>query len=309
MLAAQDQPDDPREEKGQDENDQLLGEAKNGKEEEQPSGEGLWKKNGKILGMNVKKPTTFWNVFALLLIPAIKVSAHAFTNDRMNVLLQDDDYFGMEFEDIGGPLFTIMAAGQIASVLLTPAYGYAYDLFGRFWLIIGGLYTIAFCMVLIPLMSPSFGMVVFVRMIMSIAMRLLLVKPLLIDYLKDGSRGFGMTMQTWGFLVGEILNYIMIGFTSWAGLTAQFFIGAILVAGMVSALHFIVREPTIKDYRIMADGTRDEAPMDPNLSLWEKIKKLTGEAWNEVLTRPKYAFIISLLAVSRLMNILFQVYF
>ena len=215
------------------------------------------KKNGIILFMKVKKATTFWNVMALLTIPSIKVAAHAFTNAKMNYLLQDEDFFDVPFEEIGGYLFTIMASGQVVSVLLTPVFGLAYDIVGRVPLVIGGLFTIAFFMMLIPMTSPNFGVLVFCRVIMSCAMRLLLVKPLLIDYLKDGSRGFGMTLQTWGFLIGEGLHGIMYGLTFYMGIYARFISGGLIIAGMTVSLFYMLREPTVCDYRIAADGTRD----------------------------------------------------
>lgn len=314
MLAAQEQPDASQEPRGDainadDENDALIkGNETDAKKEAEGEDEGLLKKNNHILGMKVKKPTTFWNIFALLLIPSIKVAAHSFTNAKMNYLLQDEDYFDIEFDDIGPHLFTIMASGQVISVLLSPIFGYMYDVFGRVWVICGGLFTIAFTMMLLPFMAPSFGMLVFWRVVMSCAMRLMLVKPLLIDYLKDGSRGFGMTMQTWGFLFGEGIHGIMYGFTFYMGVRARFVTGAILVAAATTGVIYTIREPSIKDYRIMPDGTRDVSPYDPNLTFWERVKKLTSEAWHEILTRPKYLLIFILLAISRLINIMLQVY-
>ena len=92
------------------------------------------------------------------------------------------------------------------------------------------------------------------------------------------------------------------------GVRARFVTGALLVAAATTGVLYTIREPSIKDYRIMPDGTRDVSPYDPNLTFWERIKKLTSETWHEILTRPKYLLIFILLAISRLINIMLQIY-
>ena len=135
--------------------------------------------------MAVKKETTFWNIFSLFAIPATAVTAGAFLNANMPNLLTDPDYFDIPFEEVGTMTGSIVAAGSLISVTLTPMFGYGYDIVGRFWMIIPTSFAIAVMLALIPYSSPRIWLLIMFRAIMSVLMRLLLVKPLLIDYVKS----------------------------------------------------------------------------------------------------------------------------
>ena len=54
-----------------------------------------------IFWIKVKKETTIWNLFALLVAPVVAVAAGAYVNAMMPYLLQDKDYFGYSFENVG----------------------------------------------------------------------------------------------------------------------------------------------------------------------------------------------------------------
>ena len=91
-------------------------------------------------------------------------------------------------------MFIVMFAGQAFSVAITPIFGLLYDIIGRFPIIMFGLFGISVLVILLPFTAPNFWLLVTVRVMISVLMRMLLVKPLLIDYLKNGSRGSGLML-------------------------------------------------------------------------------------------------------------------
>jgi len=135
--------------------------------------------------MTVKKDTTVWNIVALFAIPATTVTAGAYLNANMPYLLQDEDYFNVPFEEVGRTTGSVMAAGSAISLFLTPFFGYGYDIIGRFWLIIPTCFLIAGMLAIMPYSAPQMWCLILFRAILSVLMRLVLIKPLLIDYVKS----------------------------------------------------------------------------------------------------------------------------
>ena len=54
-----------------------------------------------IFWIKVKKETTILNLLAVLVAPVVAVAAGAYVNAMMPYLLQDKDYFGYSFENVG----------------------------------------------------------------------------------------------------------------------------------------------------------------------------------------------------------------
>lgn len=88
----------------------------------------------------------------------------------------------------------------------------------------------------------------------------------------------------------------------------QYLIPALFIATMSISLIFMIREPTIKEHRTLADGTREDQVFDRSRPRWEQFKKLTFDVFTEVSAHPKYVLVFICVLVSRLMNILFAVY-
>ena len=51
------------------------------------------------------------------------------------------------------------------------------------------------------------------RTVMSCLMRLVLVNPLILDYVKSESRGLGMSIVAYGFIFGELTMIALFEFT------------------------------------------------------------------------------------------------
>ena len=54
-----------------------------------------------IFWIKVKKETTILNLLAVLVAPVVAVAAGAYVNAMMPYLLQDKDYFGYSFDNVG----------------------------------------------------------------------------------------------------------------------------------------------------------------------------------------------------------------
>lgn len=159
--------------------------------------------------MNVKKETTIWNLMALFVAPMVSISAGAYVNTQMPYLLQDPDYFNVPFDKVGSSVGSVLFAGSLTSTILTPFMGFLYDIIGRKLLIIPAMLGLAFQLSLIPYSAPHFWLLMVFRAVMSVLMRLVLVKPLVMDYIKSESRGVGVSIAGYGFIFGELIMISM----------------------------------------------------------------------------------------------------
>jgi len=240
----------------------------------------------------------------------VSISAGAYVNTQMPYLLQDPNYFDVPFEKVGSSVGSVLFAGSLSSTLLTPFMGYAYDIIGRKMIIIPAILALAVQLSLIPYSAPHFWLLMIFRSVMSILMRLVLVKPLVMDYIKSESRGVGVGLAGYGFIFGELIMISMFEATRKMSMTMQYWVPAVIIATMTLSLIFLIREPTIKQCKKMPDGTVVVSPnkVIEDMPFWPRVKKLTAEAFEEIKERPKYIFVFVCLIVSRLMNVLFAVY-
>ena len=82
--------------------------------------------------------------------------------------------------------------------------GFVYDIAGRYWVMNVSLFLLAVQLSLIPHSAPDFTLLFALRAVMSCLMRIVLVNPLILDYVKSDSRGVGMSIVTYGFVFGEL---------------------------------------------------------------------------------------------------------
>lgn len=54
-----------------------------------------------IFHIKVKKETTIWNIISLLVAPLVATSVGAYCNAMMPHLLRSQDFFAIEYEQVG----------------------------------------------------------------------------------------------------------------------------------------------------------------------------------------------------------------
>ena len=116
--------------------------------------------------LKVKKETTLANVLALFIIQIVSISATAQTNRNMPLLLTSDDHFDVKFPDVGTYSGLILFWAFFVGALLTPVFGYSYDIFGRKWLIIVTLVVGSLQISFLPTAAPNFVLLCFFRIIL-----------------------------------------------------------------------------------------------------------------------------------------------
>ena len=156
---------------------------------------------------------------------------------------------------------------------------------------------------------------------MSSINNLLQSNPLIMDYIKNESRGLVMSYATVGFVFGEFLMIILFEFTRKLTILQQYWMPAVVIGLVSSVLIFLVRDPKIKkpDLDVSSDSDTSveldnystnyenrDVPLEPGV--WSKVKNLTLLANMEFRRNPKYLFVFLCLFVSRLCSVLFSVY-
>ena len=91
----------------------------------------------------MKSETTVKNMMALFVAPIICTTTAAYVNVMMPYLLQDEAYFGIEFESVGAVSGELLFWGYFIATVLTPLVGYMYDILGRFWVMIPSCFVLA----------------------------------------------------------------------------------------------------------------------------------------------------------------------
>ena len=149
-------------------------------------------------------------------------------------------------------------------MLLTPFFGYLYDLFGRKWLILTAFLIATAQMSVLPLSAPHFWLLCVFRTVMVCCSRLLHVHPLLIDYVKSESRGYAVSLASLGLVFGEFMMVSIFAATRKLEMSVQFWLPALIVASLSFTLLFLVREPELK---FRKKETQVEL-YDQELTLW-----------------------------------------
>ena len=143
----------------------------------------------------------------------VTVSAGAYINTMLPYLLTDPNYFDIPFSNVGSKSGETLFWAFGSSTLLTPTIGYAYDVIGRYWVIIPSLFAISFFVAILHCSAPHFWLLIIFRSIISFLVNVVNVSPLIIDYVKSSSRGFVMSLTSIGLVVGELLMVVLFGVT------------------------------------------------------------------------------------------------
>ena len=271
--------------------------------------------------IKVKKDTTVWNLMAIFITPIISTSASAYVNVMMPYLLQDKDYFNLSFDKMGQQTGQILFWAFMCSTLVTPFFGYLYDIIGRFWFIVPSCFILSLQVAIIPYSSPHFWLLCVFRASVSSINNLLQSNPLVMDYVKNESRGLVMSYATVGFVLGEMLMVLIFESTRDLTILQQYWMPGLIIGLVSTVLIFLVRDPKIKDPNPDVSSDSDTSiELDnystnyenPNVPLapgvWSKVKNLTLVAKHECRRDPKYLYVFMCLFVSRLIGVLFSVY-
>ena len=170
----------------------------------------------------------------------------------MPYLLQDPDYFDIPFEKVGTNVGKILFIASLVATILTPFMGYAYDIVGRYWVLIPTVFLACFVIAIIPYSAPHFWLLAVFRSMLSTLIRTVLVKPLLLDYIKSESRGLGVSLGAYGFIFGELIMITLFQMTRNLEMSQKYWVSAVIIASMAISLIFLVREPKLKKIEIVA---------------------------------------------------------
>lgn len=139
-------------------------------------------------------------------------------------------------------------------------------------MIIPPLFISAALIVFMPYTAPNIWMFIALRATMMVLLRLVLVKPLLIDYVKSQSLGLGMTFETYGYVFGEFIMITLFSASRSMEMKNQYLLPAFTIVFLATLLIFMIREPEIREGKNLPDGSRIVFFVDYTRSRWEHFK-------------------------------------
>ena len=257
--------------------------------------------------MNVKAETTWYNLFAICFIQFLITTKYGFLQAQLTFLLESEDHFAIEESVIGFKNSRLYVCSSVVALISLPVIGYIYELLGRRCVIITCLFSSCALLVIVPYTSPNFHFLVAIRSILGMLEGFATTNPLIADYVKRDSRGKGVSIRVLGALLGEICSMTLFGLTASMGIDSSFTVVAAVCACLTLIMPLIVREPKIK---LVSPRQAEEDDDDAPLSQWEKIKLLTTQAKELIMTDNRYilCFIGSALS-SQLVSVLFSIYY
>ena len=194
------------------------------------------------------------NVVALFIAPLIIVTAEAFANTQMPYLLADPNYYNQPVDKVASIVSRAFFWGSLSATIIVPFMGYAYEICGRYWLIVPGVFLTVIIFFLYPLVAPSLAALYAFRSIFSVLAGIVMHNPLVADYIRSESRGHGMGIIGYGSIFGHILMVILFEFSRGMSRSVQFLMAALVLIILAVYLAFIVREPKIMEKKTLENG-------------------------------------------------------
>ena len=143
-----------------------------------------------ILTLKVEKGVNLGNLIAIGLIFTGAIMGIAFVNADLVFLLRSNKYFAIPSDkEVGVIQSEIVLASLIATTLLSFFMGQAYDITGRKKIIGVNFIILAILAATIPYTSPSIFWLGVSRVGLGIFSHFLISNPLILDYVKEPSRG------------------------------------------------------------------------------------------------------------------------
>jgi MFS family permease len=142
---------------------------------------------------------------------------------------------------------SIVSLSLIISTGLAVFMGIIYDYFGRRVTIITNMAVLAMCLVLLPYMASSYGMIVLNRIVFSITTHFLYANPTVPDYVMPNSRAKAIAnLQSIGQFAGEFFATVVLMSLTTIGdgwdYRLSFAFTAAFVLLFTIAAYFFVRE-------------------------------------------------------------------
>ena len=194
------------------------------------------------------------NVVALFVAPLIVVTAEAFANTQMPYLLADPNYYNQPVEKVASIVSKAFFWGSLSATIIVPFMGYAYEICGRYWLVVPGVFLTVINFFLFPLVAPSLAALYAFRSVFSVFAGIVMHNPLVADYIRSESRGHGMGIIGFGSIFGHILMVILFEFSRGMTRSVQFLMVASILLILAVYLAFIVREPKIMEKKTLENG-------------------------------------------------------
>ena len=157
-------------------------------------------------GIKLKKNFTYANLFALFYITFVLISANAYVNVQSVYLLRSPDYFNVEHEVIGRVTSKLMFVSTLLALISVAIAGYLYDIFGRKPLIVIYFIAVAGGLFWLPRTAPNVPALVTVRAAIQMFLATILSHPLMVDYVKQESRGRAIAIGSLGVISGELFG-------------------------------------------------------------------------------------------------------
>ena len=182
----------------------------------------------------------------------------------MIYMLIDPLYFAVSLDHIGRTVSNITVVSYIAGLLYAPVAGRLFDVFMRKKTLFLSSILGAVCVFIAPFTSPYIILMVILRVLVQMSITQMMCHPLIMDYIKEESRGRASALQNLGTLLGEIFCMACLFSISKHVPTKQGFLyGALILGAMSCVLLCIVKDSTIKDKKLKSQ-TSDESIASPS---------------------------------------------
>ena len=172
-------------------------------------------------------------------------------NVQMIYMLIDPNYFNVPEAHIGRTVSNITVVSYIVGLLYAPVAGRLYDILARKkTLFISGILG-AVCVFIAPFTSPYIILMVILRVLVQMTITQMMCHPLLMDYIKEESRGRASALQNLGTLLGEIFCMAcLFQISKHIELKLGFIIGSAIIGAMACVMLCIVKDTVIKDKKL-----------------------------------------------------------
>lgn len=205
----------------------------------------LHKNTKKYLGINVKSRYTLANLLAIPLVYLMAAMMTNFTGMQTVFLLRSEDYYAVSQDNLGTINSDLIFYSQLGQIVITLFVGQIFDTFGRRNTMVITLFFSAILVFLQPIAAPSvFPWLVIIRIGIAICLNGPFSSPLVSDYVKKDSRGAAVSLQTLGYITGDLVAaLVLFNFTKTLDYTISFGITSITLIILSFCLFFMITEP------------------------------------------------------------------